>query len=107
MHKFKTFDPGVSSFGDVTVALRGQLRSGCWGERPSVEAPSPSADDVVSALRELPATATLRDVVAVVLGERPGGHGQTYANVVITHRALGRLAELVAGREFAPWEPAA
>ena len=56
-------------------------------------------------LEHLPATATLRDVVEHVLGERPRGHGQTYANVVLTQRALLRLAEAATGRSFGEWEP--
>ena len=62
--------------------------------------------DAMAAVRALPATATLRDVVAAVLGERPTGHGQTYANVVLTQRALARLAEAASGRAVAPWEAA-
>ena len=57
------------------------------------------------ALRSLPETATVRDVVEAVLGERPVGHGQTYANVNLTQRALGRLAEIASGRAFAAWTP--
>jgi hypothetical protein len=64
------------------------------------------ARDAMAALHALPETATLRDVVAVLLGERPTGHGQTYANVVLTQRALARLAEAASGRAVAPWEPA-
>ena len=63
-------------------------------------------DDVLAALRDLPPTATVRDVVEAVLGERPVGHGQTYANVVLIQRALARLAASVSGRSVAPWEPA-
>jgi hypothetical protein len=62
-------------------------------------------DDVVLALRTLPNGATLREVVAAVLGERPVGHGQTYANVDLTQRALARLAEAAAGRAFGAWSP--
>jgi hypothetical protein len=58
------------------------------------------------ALRALPRSATLRDVVKAVLGERPVGHAHTYANVMLTQRALARLAQLMAGHPFAPWEPA-
>jgi hypothetical protein len=65
-----------------------------------------SAGDELAALRALPETATLRDVVAAVLGERPTGHGQTYANVVLTQRALARLVEAASGRAVAPWEAA-
>jgi len=71
------------------------------------EGPQPVADgdgDALGALRGLPATATLRDVVEAVTGERPKGHSQTYANVVLTQRALVRLAEAAAGRDFAAWE---
>ena len=57
------------------------------------------------ALRALPRNATLRDVVKAVLGERPVGHAHTYANVELTQRALARLAQLMAGHPFAPWEP--
>jgi hypothetical protein len=56
-------------------------------------------------LRQLPRTATLCDVVKAVLGERLIGHSQTYANVILTQRALARLAKLAAGRPFASWEP--
>jgi hypothetical protein len=64
-----------------------------------------AADDVLAALRQLPATATLRDVVEAVIGERPNGHSQTYANVVLTQRALAQLAAALAGRDFEAWEP--
>ena len=64
-----------------------------------------ASDDVLAALRQLPATATLRDVVEAVIGERPNGHSQTYANVVLTQRALAQLAAAVAGRDFEAWEP--
>jgi len=53
----------------------------------------------------LPATATLRDVVEALIGERPDGHSQTYANVVLTQRALALLAAAVAGRDFGAWQP--
>ena len=52
----------------------------------------------MAALRQLSRTATLADVVEAVLGERPVGHSQTYANVVLTERALTCLAKLAAGR---------
>jgi len=106
MQTLKTFDPGQPTFGDVKTAPRGTPRLGCWGARPSVEARQGPAEEVLTALRQLPEAATLRDVVEAVLGERPVGHGQTYANVVITQRALSRLAELVAGHALSPWEPA-
>jgi hypothetical protein len=67
--------------------------------------PTPDrAGDILSALQRLPTTATLRDVVEAVTGERPRGHSQTYANVVLTQRALARLAEAAAGRGFGAWE---
>jgi hypothetical protein len=106
MQTLKTFDASEPTFGDVTAALRGNPWSVCRGERPGLEERQEPAEEVLAALRQLPETATLRDVVEAVLGERPTGHGQTYANVVTTQRALGRLAELVAGRAFSPWEPA-
>src|ERR1700679_2450979 len=63
------------------------------------------AEDALAALRQLPATASLRDVVEAVIGARPDGHSQTYANVVLTQRTLARLAAAAAGRDFAAWEP--
>lgn len=64
-----------------------------------------SGDAKFASLRDLPASATLRDVVERVLGEWPRGHSQTFANVVLLQRALLRLAEAAAGRPFGEWEP--
>jgi len=61
---------------------------------------SASANPALTGLKNLPPAATLRDVVEQVLGERPSGHSQTYANVVLTQRALLRLAEAATGRSF-------
>ena len=70
------------------------------------ERPQPDgAEDVLAVLMQLPATATLRDVVEALIGERPDGHSQTYANVVLTQRALALLAAAVAGRDFGAWQP--
>jgi hypothetical protein len=74
------------------------------GDHPAKVDRRTQREKVMARLRRLPRTATLSDVVGAVLGERPVGHSQTYANVVLTQRALVRLAKLTAGRPFAPWE---
>jgi len=107
MNTFKTLGPGAPPTRNARSGLRERTWSGCRDDRPAANERQAPTDDALAALRELPDTATLRDVIEAVLGERPVGHGQTYANVVVTQRALGRLAELVTGRAFAPWEPAA
>jgi hypothetical protein len=78
-------------------------RSGTF-DRGKEGADEPTRDDVLPVLGNFPATATLRDLIEAVLGERPIGHSQTYANVLLTQRALARLAEVATGRRVGPWE---
>ena len=86
---------------DAATDRRAPVRVVAVGaERASVS--EDAGGDLLVALRELPQTATVRDVVEAVLGERPIGHGQTYANVVLLQRALARLAEAASGRPVAP-----
>jgi hypothetical protein len=81
------------------------ISSDRFAEPRSFAPRSQPASPTLAGLKSLPPTATLRDVVELVLGERPRGHSQTYANVVLTQRALLRLAEMAAGRAFREWEP--
>jgi hypothetical protein len=86
------------------VHAKGDARRSAMLDRARDGADQATPDDLLPVLGELPATATLRDLIEVVLGERPIGHSQTYANVLLTQRALARLAEVATGRKVAPWE---
>jgi hypothetical protein len=101
-----TLRPISKSFAAETrIRFDANSSSDRFAEPRSFAPRSEPANPMLAGLKDLPRAATLRDVVELVLGERPHGHSQTYANVVLTQRALLRLAEAATGRSFLEWEP--
>jgi hypothetical protein len=101
-----TFRPITKTLGSETrIRFDSNSPADRFAEPRSFAPRSQPASPMLAGLKNLPPTATLRDIVEQVLGERPSGHSQTFANVVLTQRALLRLAEAATGRSFLEWEP--